>query len=130
MPNLIYYSTSVTRANELYKMGQYTEAATLLHGIQIEQKDETLYGKIVTVIFGKDKSYIWEGQGLYLKRKTLYLRNISVYYNTTANIIIIVFNTTIILQRIIKTTKGVTKINGNARRKIDVSKRANRLFRR
>lgn len=47
--DLIGYSTSVSKANELLKMGQYTEAAEKLNGLSIKEKDVMLQGKILTL---------------------------------------------------------------------------------
>lgn len=46
---LIGYSTAVSKANDMYKMGQYAEAAAELSGHTIQEKDSMLYGKITVL---------------------------------------------------------------------------------
>ncbi len=46
---LIGYSSAISKANKLYKLGQYTEAAAQLNGLEIKDKDVMFHGKVSTL---------------------------------------------------------------------------------
>lgn len=46
---LVSYSSAISKANNLYKMGQYAEAAEQLSGLKIKEDDTMFYGKIATL---------------------------------------------------------------------------------
>lgn len=48
-PEIVGYSTAVSSAKKLYKLGMYTEAAEELMGLDIKDKDMMLHGKIATL---------------------------------------------------------------------------------
>ena len=48
-PELIGYSSAMSKAKDYYKMGHYTEAAEQISGLVIKNEDVMFYGKIATL---------------------------------------------------------------------------------
>ena len=47
--DLISYSSAMSKAEELYKLGQYAEAAEALAGVTVKDEDALVYGQIATL---------------------------------------------------------------------------------